>query len=65
MAKRKKNKTTLEKLLLTLGIAFTIILGGIKIFFNNGSWLKVFSPIFIVFIILFIMNLLKSAVKKI
>jgi hypothetical protein len=65
MAKKKNNKGNLDYWIITLGVLFSIVLGIKKIIFGSGSWLSVFSPMIIAFIIVFVKNLLKSGIKKI
>ena len=65
MAKKKNNKPNYNNLIISLGFLISVLLGIIKIISGSGSWLKVFSPLIIAFIILFILNLIKSGVKKI
>lgn len=65
MAKKRKKKSDFQTLLITLSVAFCIILFIIKISFGNLGWIEVFSPIILVFLILFIINLLKMAVRKV
>lgn len=65
MAKKRKKKSDFKTIVISLSIAFSIALFLIKIGFKNIGWLEVFSPIILVFILLFIINVLKTTVKKI
>lgn len=65
MAKKRKKKTDFRTLLITLSVAFCIVFFIIKISFGNLGWIEVFSPIILVFVILFIINLLKTVVRKV
>jgi hypothetical protein len=65
MARKKNKKGSLDYWIITLGILFSLVLGIMKLISGSGSWLKVFSPLIIAFIIVFVINLLKSGIKKI
>lgn len=44
---------------------FSCILFIIKIIFGRIGWLEVFAPVIIVFLILFLLSVLKAAVRKV
>jgi hypothetical protein len=60
----KKNKTGLDKKLLSIGISFTIILFLIKLTINFGIWLNIFYPLIFIFILIFLLKLFKSLLSK-
>ena len=64
MAKRKKNKSGFDNILISVGILFTIILGVIKIISGSGSWFRVFTPLIVVFIVIFLIKIIKSLINK-
>lgn len=61
---KKTRKSSFEKLLVLIGVFFSILLGIMKILFDLGTWMRVFSPLIITFIIIFILNSIKSGAKK-
>ncbi|HEX7903867.1 MAG TPA: hypothetical protein VF487_08320 [Chitinophagaceae bacterium] len=65
MAKRKKKKTQgLQTILIYLAILFTAVLFTIKLFSRSVGWLDVFAPLLVVFLIIFLLSVLKIAAKK-
>ena len=56
----KKNKTGLDKKLLSIGISFTIILFLLKLTVNFGTWLNIFYPLIFIFILIFLLKLFKK-----
>ncbi|WP_157263145.1 hypothetical protein [Pedobacter sp. R20-19] len=68
MAKRRTRKTKqkgFKEILILLGMLFSCILFVIKIIFGRIGWLEVFAPVLIVFLILFLLSVLKTAVRKV
>lgn len=68
MAKRRTKKTKqrgFKEILILLGMLFSSILFIIKIFIGRIGWLEVFAPVIIVFLILFLLSVLKTAVRKV
>lgn len=68
MAKRRTRKTKqrgFKEILILLGMLFSCILFIIKIIFGRIGWLEVFAPVIIVFLILFLLSVLKTAVRKV
>jgi cell shape-determining protein MreD len=65
VAKKKKRKTGFITILLYLGIVFTGILFMVKLVFKSVSWLDVFAPLLITFFIIFLLSVVKTAVKKV
>jgi len=67
MAKRRTRKTKqrgFKEILVLLGMLFSSILFIIKSIFRSIGWLEVFAPVVIVFLILFLLSVLKTAVRK-
>ncbi|MFC1222752.1 hypothetical protein ACFE6N_03025 [Pedobacter sp. BG31] len=68
MAKRRTRKTKkrgFKEVLILLAMLFSGILFIIKIIFGRIGWLEVFAPVIIVFLILFLLSVLKTAVRKV
>lgn len=68
MAKRRTRKTKqrgFKEILILLGVLFSCILFIIKIIFGRIGWLEVFAPVIIIFLILFLLSVLKTAVRKV
>lgn len=68
MAKRRTRKTKqsrFKEILILLGMLFSGILFTIKIIFGRIGWLEVFAPVIIVFLILFLLSVLKNALRKV
>jgi len=68
VAKRRTKKTKqrgFKEILILLGMLFSSILFIIKIFIGRIGWLEVFAPVIIVFMILFLLSVLKTAVRKV
>jgi len=68
VAKRRTRKTKqkgFKEILILLGMLFSCILFVIKIIFGRIGWLEVFAPVLIVFLILFLLSVLKTAVRKV
>ncbi|WP_025142199.1 hypothetical protein [Pedobacter jeongneungensis] len=68
MAKRRTRKTKqrgFKEILILLGMLFSCILFIIKIIFGRIGWLEVFAPVIVVFLILFLLSVLKTAVRKV
>ena len=68
MAKRRTKKTKqkgFKEILILLGMLFSSILFIIKIIIGRIGWLEVFAPVIIVFLILFLLSVLKTALRKV
>jgi len=68
VAKRRTRKTKqrgFKEILILLGMLFSSILFIIKIIFGPIGWLEVFAPVIIIFLILFLLSVLKTAVRKV
>ncbi|WP_344851657.1 hypothetical protein [Pedobacter jeongneungensis] len=68
MAKRRTKKTKqrgFKEILILLGMLFSCILFIIRIIFGRIGWLEVFAPVIIIFLILFLLSVLKTAVRKV
>jgi hypothetical protein len=67
VAKRRTRKTKqrgFKEILILLGMLFCCILFIIRIIFGRMGWLEVFAPVIIVFLILFLLSVLKTAAQK-
>ncbi len=60
---KKKRKRNFSNTLISLGVAFTIVLFVVKIIVGRLGWLDVFAPLLIAFFIIFLLSVLKTAVK--
>lgn len=70
MAKRRTKKATaknmgFKQILVSLGILFSVFLFIIKLFIRHTSWVEVFTPISIALFIVFLISVVKTAVRKI
>jgi len=68
VAKRRTKKTKqrgFKEILILLGMLFSSILFIIKIIIGRIGWLEVFAPIVTIFCILFILSVLKTALRKV
>lgn len=70
MAKRRTKKTTtkgrsLKEVLILLGILFTAILFMIKMIAGGIGWFEVFTPVLIAFFIVFLLSVLRTALRKV
>lgn len=67
MAKRKnkKNRIGFNQVLISLGILFTSMLFIIKMIIGRIGWFEVFTPVMIAFFIIFLLNTLKSILRKV
>lgn len=65
MAKKRKKKFNFQKSLLYLAVIFSGLLFLLKISFDNQSWFQVFSPLLLAFIIIFSIQVFKTAIRKI
>lgn len=63
MAKKKKQKFEFKTVLVYMGIVFTGILFILKIFSKNIGWLDVFAPLLVAFLLIFLVSVLKIAIK--
>jgi len=61
---KKKSKQGFSNMLIYLGVVFTIVLFLIKIVAGSVGWLEVFTPVLLVFFILFLLAVLKTLIKK-
>lgn len=62
---KKKRKQGFSDLLIYLAVLFTIVLFIVKLVAGGLGWLDVFAPLLIVFFIFFLLNVLKTVIKKI
>jgi glucan phosphoethanolaminetransferase (alkaline phosphatase superfamily) len=70
VAKRRTKKITtkgrsLKEVLILLGILFSAILFIIKVITGGIGWLEVFAPVLITFFIVFLLSVLKTALRKV
>jgi len=65
VAKRKKKKLEFKTIIIYLGILFSLILFLLKVVFGTVGWLSIFAPVLFAFLIVFLIQVLKSTIKKI
>ncbi|WP_342328096.1 hypothetical protein [Pedobacter sp. FW305-3-2-15-E-R2A2] len=70
MAKRRTKKITakgrsLKEVLILLGILFSAILFMIKVITGGMSWFEVFTPVLLAFFIVFLLSVLKAALRRV
>jgi uncharacterized membrane protein YjjP (DUF1212 family) len=70
VAKRRTKKITtkgrsFKEVLVLLGILFSAILFMIKVITGGMGWFEVFTPVLIAFFIIFLLSVLKAAVRRV
>ena len=60
---KKRKKSSTDNLIISVGLIFTIVLGILRLLNQSGSWIRVFFPLLLALLIVFLINSIKSGVK--
>jgi Mn2+/Fe2+ NRAMP family transporter len=64
VARKRKKKSEFERIVISIATFLCLIMGLVKILFDTFSWLSVFAPIIVAFILVFCVKVLKSSLKR-
>ena len=69
MAQRRRKKTSvyqagINQVVILLGVLFSAVLFIIKLITGGVGWFQIFTPVLIAFFVVFLLSVLKTALKK-
>jgi len=69
VAQRRRKKTSvyqagINEVVILLGLLFSAVLFIIKVITGSVSWFEIFTPVIIAFLIVFLLSVLKTTLRK-